>query len=1584
MFWKIFVRSGMGTRVSFFAAVLAMISSFNLAGCGGSSAPLSISVTSPTATVDGGDSLSLTAAVANDKSAGGVSWAVSGGGTLSNQTTTSATYTAPSATASSQAVTVTVTSIADTTKSSPLALTVPAAPSITSSSLAAATVGTTYTATLGGSGGITPYKWTITSGALPASLSLASGSGVISGTPNVADVGTTNLTFNLTDSGTATALTITKSLSLVINPAPAITFTTPSLASATYNVAYNAVVAATGGAGSLTYTLANGPLPAGLSLSTSGVISGTPTAAGTFPITVKAADGFGDSNTKIYGIVVSYPQLNITTPTTLPASYGGTAYSHTLAATGGSGSGYSWTVTSGGTSLAAAGLSLSGAGVLSGATPVAGTANFTVKVTDSASNTATANFSVTINAGLTITTGSSLSAGYGGTNYSQTLAATGGTGTGLSWVVTSGGSSLTAVGLSLSSGGVLSGLTPVAGSAAFTVKATDSASNTATATFSVTINAGLTITTGSKLPSGYGGVAYSQNLTATGGTGTGLSWSITSGGSSLTAVGLNLSGGVVSGGTPIAGGASFTVKVTDSASNTASATFSVTINAALTITTPTTLPGGYVGSAYSQALAATGGSGTGLSWTVTSGASSLTAVGLSVSGSGIVSGSSPTAGTANFTVKVADSASNTTSQTFSVTIGTGLTITTGNPLPAGYGGTAYSQTLAASGGTSTGLTWTVTAGGSSLTAVGLSVSGSGVLSGATPIAGSATFTVKVTDSASNTASSTFSITIDAGLTISTPATLPTGFAGAAYGQPLEALGGTGLGLSWTVTSGGSSLTAVGLSLSSGGVLSGATPVAGSASFTVKVTDSGSNTASQTFSVTINGALTITSPATLPGGTAGVSYSQALTTSGGTGTGLSWSVTSGGSGLTAVGLSLSGNGVVSGSSPAAGTATFTAMVTDSAANTTSKSISVTISAGSQVSGQVSLNNICGGSGTVPTVTISINTTPAQQTTTDSNGNYSFTGIPNGTYTITPSITGASSVFYPATQGVTLISNSATGENFSVSLGYSVKGTVSYSGTQSGQVYLNLYNNNCGGGGGEGTSISFSTLGSGGAFTINGVPPGSYTLQASMDNLGNGAPNATNPAGSASVAVSSTTVTGVSVTLVDPTQSAPTTGPNLKTIAPMDLGAVISIKPITNSNSVEMVTSYTLEWSTSSTFSSASSVTFAARGTNSNVWFVNNGTAGISGSFTNNTPYYFRARGNVAAGSGPWTVFGSPTAITIGAPSGAGFNTVTGKATIPSDITPSGPLYVGYYDQNTNTAYATRIASPTNSTSGNAFTVTVPNGSNYFFFGILDQNNDGTINAGDVTNTNESGQQQFNVVISGNLTGQNETLPDTNSTATVQTQFNQNSYWNGTSSQTSTNYNLNFNVRQGNKLPVSVQLTSASNPNVVMPVDISNLCQGCGSNQFTFYTSIATDVPVVNDTYTFHVTYSDGTTSTAVSTVTAVLGNSALATNLAPQQTNSTSTTPTFTWTYPSAASSYIYSFYVCCGTNGNIWQIPGNNSNTNGFTNSQIPGSLTWGTDPTDSNNTPSTGLTTGTTYDWSIQSQDTNGNSAQNSVWYQP
>ncbi len=526
------------------------------------------------------------------------------------------------------------------------------------------------------------------------------------------------------------------------------------------------------------------------------------------------------------------------------------------------------------------------------------------------------------------------------------------------------------------------------------------------------------------------------------------------------------------------------------------------------------------------------------------------------------------------------------------------------------------------------------------------------------------------------------------------------------------------------------------------------------------------------------------------------------------------------------------------------------------------------------------------------------------------------------------------------------------------------------------------------------LAGTSLAAKGSYTIHGVPPGSYTLQAWMDSstLANGNQNAADPAGTASVTVSSANVTGASVTLTDPTVAAPTISPSVKSINPVNLGVVINYSggSVSNSNGVEEFTSYTVQWSTTSSFSSPSSANFIAIGTGSNVWIVTNGVTGISGSFSNGTAYYFRVRGVNAGGNGPWATWGgaTPKTVTIGAPSGTGYYTVTGTVTIPSDITPTGPLYIGFFDESTNSMYATQILTPSNS-SPNAYTVSVPAGTNYFFFGILDQNKNGLIDAGDVSNTGND--QSSPTVISGNKTGLDETLPDANSTAAVTTQFNQTTYyyWDFGSGQsgTSTSYYLAFNVREGNKLPVAVQLTSASNPNVITPTDISNYCQGCGHVQFDLDTTIASDVPAVNDTYTFNVTYSDGSTGVVVGKVVAVLDSSALATSLDPQKNDSTSITPTFTWAYPSSAASYTYQFWLCCNSNGTIWQIPGNNSKSNGFTNTQIPGTLTWGVDPTDSTNTPTVNSLTidsNTIYNWSIKSQDSNGNSAQNSVWYQP
>jgi len=164
---------------------------------------------------------------------------------------------------------------------------------ITTSSLPSGTVNAGYSATLGASGGVTPYSWSIISGSLPNGLNLNASTGAISGTPSV--VGNFAFTVQVSDSQSPSH-TDSKPLSVTVNPAtvPPPSITTTSLPDARRNVSYSQTVQATGGVTPYAWTLASGALPAGLTLNGStGVISGTPTRKGTFNFVVRVRDSQG-------------------------------------------------------------------------------------------------------------------------------------------------------------------------------------------------------------------------------------------------------------------------------------------------------------------------------------------------------------------------------------------------------------------------------------------------------------------------------------------------------------------------------------------------------------------------------------------------------------------------------------------------------------------------------------------------------------------------------------------------------------------------------------------------------------------------------------------------------------------------------------------------------------------------------------------------------------------------------------------------------------------------------------------------------------------------------------------------------------------------------------------------------------------------------------------------------------------------------------------------------------------------------------------------------------------------------------------
>ena len=556
------------------------------------------------------------------------------------------------------------------------------------------------------------------------------------------------------------------------------------------------------------------------------VPSVVPSGSGTGKVTVTVTTPVETSNGKLFTL----KKLAVTT-TSLPRGTVGTDYSQTLAASGGTPP-YTWTITAG---ALPPGLLLNPAtGVISGTPTTTGTSNFKVMVGDSATpaGTATQSLSITVTE-LAVTT-TSLPRGTVGTDYSQTLTASGGTPP-YTWTITVGA---LPAGLSLNKAtGVISGIPATSGTWNFTVKVTDSANPAVTATQALSITTELVVTTAS-LPGGTVGTAYSQTLAASGGTPP-YTWMITAG--ALPAgLFLNAATGVISGTPTTLGTSNFTVMVSDSAKPTGTATQALSITTELVVATAS-LPGGTVGTAYSQTLAASGGTPP-YTWMITVGA--LPAGLFLNAATGVISGTPTTLGTSNFTVMVSDSAKPAGTATQALSITTELVVAMAS-LPGGTVGTAYSQTLAASGGTPP-YTWMITVG--ALPAGLFLNAATGVISGTPTTLGTSNFTVMVSDSANPAGTATQALSITTELAVTTTS-LPGGTVLSAYNQTLAASGGIPP-YTWSFTGG----FPLGLGLDpETGVITGFLDATGTWNFTVKVTDSSNpaGTATQVLSIIVS-------------------------------------------------------------------------------------------------------------------------------------------------------------------------------------------------------------------------------------------------------------------------------------------------------------------------------------------------------------------------------------------------------------------------------------------------------------------------------------------------------------------------------------------------------------------------------------------------------------------------------------------------------------------------------------------------------------------------------------------------------------
>src|SRR5690606_34012418 len=221
-------------------------------------------------------------------------------------------------------------------------------------------------------------------------------------------------------------------------------------ANGTQGVAYSHTYTAVGNA-PITFAVTSGSLPPGLTLSSAGVISGTPTTAGTYTGQVTASNGISPNATQSFSITIAPAAAVAPTITSAAPGNGtqGVAYSHTYTATGTEP--ISFAVTSG--SLPP-GLTLSSAGVLSGTPTAVGTYTGEVTASCATSPTVRPSSSITVAAAPEPPTITSAAPGNGtvGVAYSHTYTANGTAP--ISFALTAGS---LPPGLTLSSAGVISG-----------------------------------------------------------------------------------------------------------------------------------------------------------------------------------------------------------------------------------------------------------------------------------------------------------------------------------------------------------------------------------------------------------------------------------------------------------------------------------------------------------------------------------------------------------------------------------------------------------------------------------------------------------------------------------------------------------------------------------------------------------------------------------------------------------------------------------------------------------------------------------------------------------------------------------------------------------------------------------------------------------------------------------------------------------------------------------------------------------------------------------------------------------------------
>jgi hypothetical protein len=391
-------------------ALSAFLSLTFISSCGGGNGSITLAITPKTSTMDQGQSLLFVATLGNDTRNLGVTWqpltgsgcAGSSCGTLTNVTSTSVTYTAPSGLTTGISVSLEAISKANSGVTETATITIVLPVTFTTTTLPNGSNGVAYNQTIITTGGVSPITYSVGVGKLPAGLKL-NNVGTIIGTPS--GTGTSIFTINATDFGTPPLTVPSPVYTVTINPPPPLSITSTAMANGFTGTAYGSAIGSSGGVPPLTWFVPPGTLPPGLELNTSsGLISGTPTTAGVYTFFPTVSDSalppqHASAATGVTISIITVAPLQAVTPP-LPAGDVATSYTANLVAKGGV-TPYVWSIVGG---QLPSGLKLNAAtGVISGIPILKTTANFSVQVEDAnLTKSAPQSLSIVINTGTAI------------------------------------------------------------------------------------------------------------------------------------------------------------------------------------------------------------------------------------------------------------------------------------------------------------------------------------------------------------------------------------------------------------------------------------------------------------------------------------------------------------------------------------------------------------------------------------------------------------------------------------------------------------------------------------------------------------------------------------------------------------------------------------------------------------------------------------------------------------------------------------------------------------------------------------------------------------------------------------------------------------------------------------------------------------------------------------------------------------------------------------------------------------------------------------------------------------------------------